>query len=249
MMNDSENATTRTGRTGHAGGSQSDLNDEEITRTRLGQHGETARDEARETGTSARSKVADTAHDLKDRAQERAHEYSEQAKAFGEQALEKQRHRAADEVRHFGAAIRQAATKLEEEGDQAPARHATKLANGIDRVANYVDERPPRLIARDAGNVVREHPKIALGGLFAVGLLAGRFLRATEQPPEEEVILEGSTFVKYERPGFGTPPGPGLGAPPVAMTGAPRVTGPGARPGAHPDAHPGATANRQWDRP
>jgi hypothetical protein len=81
--------------------------------------------------------------------------------------------------RDIGDALSDASNTLRERKDTRAASYVNDAAEGIRKASRYLEERSPDELAEDAGRVVRRHPAIVLGGLFAAGLLAGRFLRAS----------------------------------------------------------------------
>jgi hypothetical protein len=76
-------------------------------------------------------------------------------------------------------ALHSAADTLREKNDTRAAGCVSGAADGLDRASRYLEERSPDQLASDAGNVVRSHPGMVLGGIAALGLLTGRFLRAS----------------------------------------------------------------------
>lgn len=81
------------------------------------------------------------------------------------------------------AALNNASKTLKERDDRRSAAYVSAAADGVKRASTYIDDRSPGDIADDAAGIIRRNPAVSLGGLFAVGLLAGRFLRASA--PEE----------------------------------------------------------------
>ena len=74
-------------------------------------------------------------------------------------------------------ALRATSSKLKEPGP-LPAI-AERAANTIDRVAEFVDQRSLRDVATSIESYARRQPAMFVGGAFALGLLAGRFLKSS----------------------------------------------------------------------
>ncbi len=87
--------------------------------------------------------------------------------------------------RDAGDALAEASGKLRQREDTRAATYVEQAADGLHRASRYFEERTPEQIADDAGDVVRRHPGLVLGGVFAVGLLTGRFLRASSAARSE----------------------------------------------------------------
>ena len=58
------------------------------------------------------------------------------------------------------------------------AQYVHQAADQIDRFSGYLQNREPRQIMSDAENWARRNPALVLGGAFALGLLASRFLKS-----------------------------------------------------------------------
>jgi hypothetical protein len=76
-------------------------------------------------------------------------------------------------------ALRDASNTLREREDSRAAAYVTGAADGLERASRYLEGRTPDQIAGEAGDIVRRHPALVLGGLLVAGLLVGRFLRAS----------------------------------------------------------------------
>jgi hypothetical protein len=85
----------------------------------------------------------------------------------------------ADSVREVGGQIR---TKGEpSQLTDMASEYSHKTAHALDGVANYFERKDLRAITRDIEDFARRNPAIFLGGAFALGLLAARFLKSS--PP------------------------------------------------------------------
>ncbi|HVS03138.1 MAG TPA: hypothetical protein VMT16_10255 [Thermoanaerobaculia bacterium] len=82
-------------------------------------------------------------------------------------------------------ALAAAAGKLREGNEDALARALGGLARKLDDLAGYLERRDPRRVAEDVERFARRHPELFLGSMFAVGLVAGRFLRASRRHLEQ----------------------------------------------------------------
>jgi len=89
-----------------------------------------------------------------------------------------------DEVSHVSAAVRQAAEKLHEEGDDRVAAYVEQAASGIEGVGSYLRDRDASALCDDFEQLARRRPEIVYGGLFIAGLGIARFLKASRRRPE-----------------------------------------------------------------
>lgn len=146
--------------------------------------------------TAGAGRAMGAAEKVKERLRETTHEVTERTRRVAETA----RSRVADEfrsaakngagclakgARDVSDALDEACNTLREREDNRAASYVGGAAEGIRRASRYLEERSPDQIAEDAGGVVRRHPAMVLGGVFAAGLLAGRFLRASAPEKRE----------------------------------------------------------------
>jgi hypothetical protein len=86
---------------------------------------------------------------------------------------------AADELSKFGAAIRDAAEKLNDQSTSASlGRYVTTAADGIEKAARYLERTSMDALIDDASKVARRNPTLFIGGAFIAGLAAARFAKA-----------------------------------------------------------------------
>lgn len=143
-----------------------------------------AADQVREKG----SELADRAKTHVDAAarqtRRKATEYADQARTQGQAALDGQKHRAADKLHSVGSAVHRAADKFREEHDDNLAGYADALADEVDRMAGYLEQRPVSQLMGDAQSFARRRPEWFLGGLFVAGLALSRFLKSSARPED-----------------------------------------------------------------
>ena len=103
-----------------------------------------------------------------------------------ERIFDEQKGKIGTSAGRWGKAIRQAAHALHAVKADGAAEVVDSLAERVDGVSDYLDERSLRGLLSDASGVARRHPTVTLGGMFAAGLLAARFLKASASRDEAE---------------------------------------------------------------
>jgi len=133
-----------------------------------------------------------TTQEVRDQAQQKTGEVIDQAKAktgevvgqVQQQAksqLSIQKDRAAEGLGSVSQALRQTGDQLRQ-GDNAPvAQYTDKVAEQVDRVSTFLRERDINQIVNEVEHYARRQPAVFLGGAFALGLLAARFLKSSGQ--------------------------------------------------------------------
>lgn len=124
--------------------------------------------------------------DLKTTVAHAAEEVSEEAsrmkwrlKHRASQAAESQKAQVAEVTRDLGAAVRRASAELNERGEVRTSQWADALAEQCEEASDYLQRRSFGGIWQDLEDIARRRPVLVVGGLFALGLAAARFLRAS----------------------------------------------------------------------
>jgi len=128
-----------------------------------------AKDVARELRRDAQHK----ARQARDKTLERGREFAEQRKSV-----------IAKEVGIFGSAVRSASESLESDGEEAVASYAEMCADELENASDYLNQNSIQDLYHEANRFARSHPQVFLGGMFVAGLVAARFLKASEPEPE-----------------------------------------------------------------
>ena len=93
--------------------------------------------------------------------------------------LSTQKDRATDGLGSFAQAVRQTTGKLREEQQDTVAQYVEKAADQIERLSNSLRDKDVSELLQDAQRFARRQPALFIGGSFAVGLLAARFLKSS----------------------------------------------------------------------
>jgi hypothetical protein len=134
---------------------------------------ERARHAAEEIKTAAKDAAASTATALRNR-------------LSGE--IDYRKHRSQQRLNRVADALRQTGANVNE-ADDSVGLYMERAAQGVERMAAYLDEKSVDQILRDAREMARRRPEVFAGGLFVAGLMLGRFLRssAPEESYDDEV--------------------------------------------------------------
>ena len=79
-------------------------------------------------------------------------------------------------------AARSAGAQLRQKDQGFVAQYVDQAAEQIDRFAGYLEHKQPDELLGDAESFARRQPVLFLGGAFALGVLAARFLKSTSAP-------------------------------------------------------------------
>lgn len=95
----------------------------------------------------------------------------------------------ADTIRQVGSTLREAD---EQTGiTDTAAQYGDSLAQQIEKISKYFERSDVRVMVRDVETFARRNPAVFIGGAFAVGLLAARFLKSSNPNPNAPRRLSG----------------------------------------------------------
>ncbi len=136
---------------------------------------ETVTDKAQETASQAGKKVAETASVAKEQAKRTVAQVGEQAK----QNVGSRMGEVAEELGTVADAVRQTSEELSAQDQAGIARYGTRIADQIESVSSYLNERGVEDVLTDVEDLARRQPALFLGGALMLGILVGRFLRSS----------------------------------------------------------------------
>lgn len=127
------------------------------------------KDSAGEAGTS----------DLGSKVRERAQSAKQRVEAEAERGFEQGKKRVVSQVQGVAEALRKTGEQLRQEDQTDLAGYTDRLANSVENVSSYLDQKGVRGAVSDLEGFARQRPGLFVGGALAVGLVAARFLRSS----------------------------------------------------------------------
>ena len=128
---------------------------------------------------SATSDPASPTGQVADQVKQSASEVTEQAKETATSQIAMRKDQTAQGLSAVSSSMRQMGDTLRQNEQTSDyAQYVNQAADQVDRFSGYLQNRDPREIMCDAENWARRNPALVLGGAFALGLLASRFLKS-----------------------------------------------------------------------
>jgi len=119
------------------------------------------------------------ASQVADQVKESASDVTEQAKQTAAAQVAIRKDQAAQGLSAVSSSMRQMSDNLRQnEQTSGYAQYVDQAAEQVNRFSGYLQTSEPRQIMYDAENWARRNPALVLGGAFALGLLASRFLKS-----------------------------------------------------------------------
>ena len=137
---------------------------------------------------SGSSEVRERARELVNDAKETGQKLVSQAGERARTGIDETKLRAARELDSVANALRGCGGDLGSQEDSMLAPYVERVADQVGRVANMLETRTVNEIARDVEGFARRNPAVFLGGCFAVGMLAARFLKSSK--PQLPVLYD-----------------------------------------------------------
>lgn len=119
------------------------------------------------SGTGNTEGISGMARNFASQAQQKA---GEQVRS----SLDKGRTRAVDTLHDVARTLRQA----DEGGDNPTGRYMSKAGDQVERVAQFLQQTDYRQMVTQTEAFARRQPALFLGGAFAIGVIAARFLKS-----------------------------------------------------------------------
>jgi hypothetical protein len=149
-----------------------------------------------------------TAEQAKEQAKQQAEQAKRQVQQAGGQAKDRLReqldHRSTQAGERVGSTaqdVRSVAEELRKQGKDQPAKLAERAAERVERVGGYLQESDADRMLRDVEDFGRQKPwAVALAGL-ALGIVAGRFLKASSTQRYEQLRSHPGSTPKRALPG------------------------------------------------
>lgn len=135
------------------------------------------------TGTE-NSGVADQARKLVASAQDKT---AEQMKS----GFNSGKSRAADTLHDVARALRTSSDELNANAPGGTARYVEQVADSVQRFADFVETAEPGEIIHRTEDFARRQPAVILGGAFALGLIAARFLKSSRRGDQPDYQSRG----------------------------------------------------------
>lgn len=98
----------------------------------------------------------------------------------------------ADSIRQVSENLRDATGGEENPVGKFTATYSDALAGQVEEISNYFERKDIREIARDVQGFARRNPAVFVGGAFALGILAARFLKSSS--PKNLTAGKGRSF-------------------------------------------------------
>lgn len=137
-------------------------------------------------GSDGSGSVKTQIRDVKNQVVDQAKQTLTQARDSAATSLTDSKGRLADQVTQVANAFRTTTDHLRQNDQSQLAGYADGVARQAERFAGYLRNADFRAMSQDVQELARRQPAVVVGGAFALGLLAARFLKSSERKTRED---------------------------------------------------------------
>lgn len=149
------------------------------------------------TSGNAVETVKDTAKGIFDQAKDTAGQAYGLATEKAATKLDEQKTTLAGGLTSVADGLKQVGETLRDTGEENPiteftAKYGDSLANQIEQIGSYFEQKDVREMVRDIEGFARRNPAVFIGAAFGLGFLAARFLKSSS--PKQSTKGAGKSF-------------------------------------------------------
>lgn len=133
----------------------------------------------RDRDQSSTNETSQSAREVAQQGQQKASEAAEQGRQKAEGQIAVQKERAADQLEGVSRALRHTGGQLREQDQASFGNYVEQAAGQTDRLSRFLHEKEADQLVGEVEGFARNKPAVFLGGAFALGALAARFVKSS----------------------------------------------------------------------
>lgn len=114
-----------------------------------------------------------------DESKQKAQEAAEQGRQKAEGQVAVQKERAADQLQDVSRALRRTGEQLREQNQSSFGGYAEQAAGQTERLSRFLYEKRADQLVGEVEDFARNKPAVFMGGAFALGIAAARFIKSS----------------------------------------------------------------------
>jgi len=136
---------------------------------------------ASDTGTPLIQQAKEQTQQVVQQAGQKAGQVMDQARDQVKSQLSSQKDRATDGLGTIAQALRQTGDQLRTQDQAVVSQYVEQAAQAVESFSGYLRDKQVDDLVLEVENLARRQPAVFLGGAFALGFLAARFLKSSGQ--------------------------------------------------------------------
>lgn len=143
---------------------------------------------------SATETLKEPVKQILNQGQEAASQVAGQVKHGIVSSIDGQKQRAAESLDLVCQGLHEMGTRIASQGSPQIGSYLHHAHHSLERYSNYLRENELNDIVEDVQVFARQNPTMMVGSLFALGFLAGRFLRSSAPQTKSLAVYRGDTY-------------------------------------------------------
>ncbi|HEY0305268.1 MAG TPA: hypothetical protein VGC44_09850 [Longimicrobiales bacterium] len=128
--------------------------------------------------TDFATQYSDGGGDVRDRARDAVQQVKDRAGERIESRISDSKSRAAETLSGVASSLKSSSQQLRDQQHEGASRAIERAAEGVERFASYLQETNVDDVVESVHEFARRQPAAFIGGAFALGFMASRFLKA-----------------------------------------------------------------------
>ncbi|HMR63632.1 MAG TPA: hypothetical protein PKE64_06415 [Anaerolineae bacterium] len=162
-------------------------------------------DRVREAASSRVEETQGKAAQATEQAKNKVMEAKDHVQNQAKEAAEARKSQAASEINAVAQALRTSGEEMERQDHPGVANYTNQMAERLERVSSYIEERNVDQLLSEAADFARRRPEVFLGGAFVLGVALGRFLSSQGQASRQSTPYQPANVSRRPTPDY-TPP-------------------------------------------
>jgi hypothetical protein len=146
------------------------------------------------SGSVITEQVKQTGQQAVQQTQQAAGQVAESAKNQATSYAEGQKQAASQGLRTVAQALHQTSSNMGSQMQGPVVNYTNTAGDKVEQFAQYLESTPVQELAHGVENFARRNSTLFLGGAFALGLAAARFLKASSQPSGNTASQYGNSY-------------------------------------------------------
>jgi gas vesicle protein len=136
--------------------------------------------------------------EVKSRAREAVDQAKERAGERIETRFSESKTKAAETLSGVASTLHSSSQQLRESNQEGASRAMERAAEGVERFANYLQQTNVDDVVDQVHEFARRQPAAFIGGAFALGFIASRFIKAKSPEGSRRLAVSSGTGAGYE---------------------------------------------------
>lgn len=133
------------------------------------------------TASGEQSQAREQGKEVARQSKQQASWYAGEVRERAKDQIESRKGWASEELSGIARALHESAGQLQEQNQDSAGRYADQAAGQVGKLSGYLNDRDGEQLITTVEDFARSRPSVFLGGAFALGALAARFVKSSSE--------------------------------------------------------------------